>query len=149
MHRVDRSHSANQPGESPRRPLMRPLEQAALAAIMGLSAAAMGLSLLVQNIRHGGMIEIDDAEPVAIDYRIDINRADWPEFALLPNIGDEMARQIVASRAAGGPFLSHDDLRRVRGIGPKTLESIRPYLLPVADLENVAGEPSPEIPPGT
>jgi len=38
------------------------------------------------------------------------------------------ARRIVEVRAAG-PFKSADDLRRVKGIGPKTLEAIRPFVV--------------------
>jgi DNA uptake protein ComE-like DNA-binding protein len=38
-----------------------------------------------------------------------------------------MAAKIVAARA-DKPFASVDDLRRVSGIGPKTLDAIRPYL---------------------
>jgi competence protein ComEA len=49
----------------------------------------------------------------------------------LPEIGEALAKGIVESREQDGPFASHDDLDRVRGIGPKTLERIRPYLRPV------------------
>jgi DNA uptake protein ComE-like DNA-binding protein len=44
----------------------------------------------------------------------------------------------VESREAEGPFADLEELRRVRGIGPKTLERIRPYLRPIAAAENVA-----------
>jgi len=47
---------------------------------------------------------------------------------LLPGIGPEKARRIVAWRAANGPFQTIDQLLEVSGIGPKTLERIRPYL---------------------
>jgi competence protein ComEA len=56
----------------------------------------------------------------------------------MPDIGPELARRIVADRQERGPFRDLDDLRRVRGIGPRTLEAMKPYLLPLADLEATA-----------
>jgi competence protein ComEA len=39
-----------------------------------------------------------------------------------------LARRIVADREQNGPFRSVDDLARVKGIGPKTLEHLRPWV---------------------
>lgn len=61
-------------------------------------------------------------------YQIDINQATWSEWAQLPGIGETLARRIVAERESDGPFKSIDDLRRVKGIGAKTLEKMRPHL---------------------
>jgi competence protein ComEA len=60
-------------------------------------------------------------------------------MALLPGIGEVLARRIVEDRRQRGPFRDLGELRRVRGIGPKTLEGMRPYLLPMPDLEATAG----------
>jgi competence protein ComEA len=57
----------------------------------------------------------------------------------LPDIGPTLAGRIVESRAAEGAYLDHDDLMRVKGIGPKTLEKIRPYLLPMPEHSGLAG----------
>ncbi|MBU4271375.1 MAG: helix-hairpin-helix domain-containing protein [Planctomycetes bacterium] len=89
---------------------------------------------------RGRLIEIDRAEPLVARFEVDINAADWPELILLPGIGETLAQRIVASRESDGPFADHDDLRRVQGIGPKTLERIRPYLRPMPNAENVAGK---------
>ena len=90
-------------------------------------------------IRHGGprgnLVEIERAEPQVADFDVDINTADWPELVQLPAIGETLARRIVESRKTDGPFGEHNDLRRVRGIGPKTLETIRPYLRPMKGKE--------------
>ena len=63
---------------------------------------------------------------------IDLNTATAQELELLPGIGPVMAGRIIAYREANGPFTSIDDVENVPGIGPKTLESIRP-LSTVAD----------------
>ena len=58
----------------------------------------------------------------------------------MPNIGEQLAKRIVTDRAERGLFRDHSEIRRVRGIGPKTLESMKPFLLPLPDLEATANE---------
>jgi competence ComEA-like helix-hairpin-helix protein len=73
------------------------------------------------------------ARPAAAALRpasMDVDRASEAELLRLPGIGPSLAARIVAERSAGGPFGGPDGLLRVRGIGPKTLEKIRPYLSP-------------------
>ncbi|MBW3595805.1 MAG: helix-hairpin-helix domain-containing protein [Planctomycetes bacterium] len=78
-------------------------------------------------------------DPPPIDFLVDVNSAPWTELSLLPGVGETLAKRIVESRAADGPFREHDDVLRVRGIGPKTLERMRPYLTPMPDFDSVAG----------
>jgi comEA protein len=59
---------------------------------------------------------------------ININTADIKEFEKLPRIGPAIASRIVAYRDQHGSFKSIDDLKKVKGIGAKTLENIKPYL---------------------
>ncbi|MDX1647413.1 MAG: helix-hairpin-helix domain-containing protein [Longimicrobiales bacterium] len=56
--------------------------------------------------------------------RIDVNRADPAELQRLPGIGPALASRIVAERAES-PFVSVEDLVRVRGIGPGTVAKLR------------------------
>jgi competence protein ComEA len=88
---------------------------------------------------RGQLIEIDRAEPLTAKYLVDINRADWPEMVQLPGLGETLALKIIADRKANGPFHDIEDLDRVDGIGLRTLERIRPYLLPIPEESNVAG----------
>ena len=59
---------------------------------------------------------------------IDINSATAKEFERLSGIGPQIAGRIVAYREQHGAFKRVDDLTKVRGIGPKTLERLRPHL---------------------
>jgi competence protein ComEA len=59
---------------------------------------------------------------------VDVNRASEEELRTLPGIGPTLARRIVQARARQ-PFRSAADLRRVKGIGPKILERLRPHVL--------------------
>jgi len=62
---------------------------------------------------------------------IDVNRDGQEDIELLPGIGPSKAGAIVESREADGPFTSIDDLTRVKGIGAKTVERIRPWADPI------------------
>ena len=55
----------------------------------------------------------------------------------LPGIGPKMAQRIVDERRKA-PFKTVDDLRRVSGIGPKTLERLRPFIPVGSDRSQVA-----------
>lgn len=59
---------------------------------------------------------------------LDANRDTAKDLELLPGVGEVKAEAIVKSRIEDGPFTSREDLLRVRGIGPKTLDRIEPWL---------------------
>jgi competence protein ComEA len=59
---------------------------------------------------------------------IDINSADASMLETIPGIGPVLAGAIVSHRDDNGPFPSVDALLDVSGIGPATLESVRPYV---------------------
>jgi hypothetical protein len=59
--------------------------------------------------------------------RIDLNRADARLLEALPGIGPARARDILAARRRR-VFVDVGDLERVHGIGPRSLERLRPYV---------------------
>jgi competence protein ComEA len=118
--------------------LLRRADQAAVAALVASALAAMIGWWACQGGWRGNLIEIDRADPLVARFEVDINAADWPELIQLPGVGQTLAHRIVESRETVGPFAGHDDLRRVHGIGPKTLDRIRPYLRPMPGSGNVA-----------
>lgn len=52
---------------------------------------------------------------------VNINQATASQLATLSGIGPKKAQDIVAYRAAHGPFKTVDDLTHVKGIGAKSL----------------------------
>jgi len=60
--------------------------------------------------------------------RIDINRADRSTLERLPGIGPVMAQRIIDFREQHGPFQHVEMLKSVRGIGVKSLETLRPHI---------------------
>jgi DNA uptake protein ComE-like DNA-binding protein len=80
-----------------------------------------------------------------LEGRIDPNIAEWYDLTRLPRVGEGLARRVVAYRQAKiqewreahpnepaeqAPrvFAHAEDLRSIKGIGPKTLEQLRPFL---------------------
>lgn len=58
--------------------------------------------------------------------KTDLNRADADELERLPGVGPVIAERIVAHRRRHGPFRRVGALTEVPGIGPATLEDLRP-----------------------
>lgn len=66
-----------------------------------------------------------------ISIRLNINTTTAADLEMLPTIGPKRAAAIIASRTTDGPFTTIDNLQRVPGIGPRTVNRIRPYLVPL------------------
>jgi competence protein ComEA len=122
--------------------LLRRSDQATVAVLVLIGFGSMVGWWIAHGGARGRLIEIDRADPLRASFQVDINRAEWPELAQLPGIGETLARRIVESRRRDGPFFDHQDLNRVQGIGPKTLEEIRPYLLPLPPQAAAVGQPT-------
>jgi competence protein ComEA len=96
-----------------------------------LAAIAIGVFLAVAGYRLLSRPGIDKPLPGQQTQilMIDLNSATEAELAALPKIGPALAKRIVEDRSVSGPYRSLDDLDRVPGIGPRTIESIRPYAI--------------------
>jgi competence protein ComEA len=70
------------------------------------------------------------AKTAAADARpVDINTAGSAELESVPGIGKSLAQRILTFREKNGAFASVDDLLKVQGIGEKSLQKLRPYLV--------------------
>jgi competence protein ComEA len=70
----------------------------------------------------------ESAPPVVPGGQISINSASAAQLEELPGIGPAIAARIVEYRQGSGGFKSIDELEKVKGIGPKKMESIRPHV---------------------
>ncbi|AMX82833.1 competence protein ComEA [Geobacillus subterraneus] len=61
--------------------------------------------------------------------QVAVNTATEEELMQIPGIGPTKAKAIIAYRDEHGPFQRVEDLLKVSGIGEKTLEKLKPYLL--------------------
>jgi competence ComEA-like helix-hairpin-helix protein len=62
------------------------------------------------------------------NFRVNVNESIWVDWMQLEGIGPSLAQRIVAYRNLNGGFSSIEDVARVPGIGPATLDRIRPWL---------------------
>lgn len=79
-----------------------------------------------QLVIGGGGLLVTPTPPVG--GLVNINTADAALLETVPGIGPTIASRIIAYREENGPFERVDDLQKVAGIGPATLEQIRPYI---------------------
>ena len=95
-----------------------------------LIALVILLGIFRWKLSGGGLapIEIVSQKPREYFYAIDINRASWVEWAQLDGIGEKLSRRIVQDRDERGAFRTVDDLGRVRGVGMKLVDKLRPFL---------------------
>lgn len=63
------------------------------------------------------------------DGRVVLNAATEDDLRKLPRVGPSRAKSILALRAKLGKFRSVNDLLRVKGIGRKTLEHLKPKMV--------------------
>lgn len=92
---------------------------------------ALCVAILI--LGSAGHVRADDGSSAGTDTRgpaqpIDINSATPEQLTEIPGIGTAIAQRIVEFREKEGPFRKVEDLMKVRGIGEKSFQKIRPYV---------------------
>ncbi len=67
--------------------------------------------------------------PTRTDGRVNINTATLADLDSLPGIGPVMAERIIEYRKTKGAFNTPDDIKNVDGIGEKTFDKIKDYIV--------------------
>jgi DNA uptake protein ComE-like DNA-binding protein len=91
---------------------------ATLVALLGLGSAAIWFYRDARGV-------VDDFGPAEGSRCVNVNTADTSTLATLPGVGDALAHRIVAGR----PYSKVDDLLRVSGIGERSLDGSRPFVV--------------------
>lgn len=72
---------------------------------------------------------VDDNKEIKVIPAVNINTADTDTLMLIPGIGSVTAQKIVDYRKINGSFTDIAEIKRVDGIGDKTFESIKSYII--------------------
>ena len=99
--------------------------QLGLAFLLGVLALLLAQHAWRRLGVSGRPAELWPSSPSASQYLIDLNKAPREEIQQLPGIGPTLAKRIVDDRDQNGRFASLEDLERVHGIGPATVETLR------------------------
>ena len=84
---------------------------------------------LLYELQMGGVYSEKDSSEVSIpSLPLDLLSADEMELQVLPGVGPVIARRIIEWRSQRGHPWGPDDLLEVSGIGPATLERLRPFI---------------------
>lgn len=92
------------------------------SALLLLACATLAWAQIDQSRRA----RLDAVALASVQPMLDVNAASADALRLLPRVGATIAERIIDEREQNGPFATVDDLQRVRGIGPRTVERIRP-----------------------
>ncbi len=103
------------------------LEKSALV-LMAVVIFVGGICLLIEKRSPVIWQRFVDSWEGAVFVRVNVNTADVEEWKSLPGIGDYRAAQIVAFRESHGPFRSIEEVRYVKGIGPRVFGEIEKFL---------------------
>lgn len=111
-----------------RPPRLSPGDRLILGALSLALLGLCGLHIARTRGLAGFTPEFQRTEAVP-PHLVDVNTAEWWELQALRGIGEKRARAIVDCRdQKPGGFASVDELVEVRGIGPRSLELMRPHL---------------------
>jgi competence protein ComEA len=69
------------------------------------------------------------ADSVPAEGVVNLNTATADQLQLLPRVGPALASRIISFRDANGAFQSAGELVAVKGIGEKSLLSLKPYIV--------------------
>jgi competence protein ComEA len=101
-----------------------------LVRMRGVTCAAIVMSVLIAlagaSPLAAAQAQPEPAPPPA--QPVDLNTADAAALTKIPGIGPATAQRILEWREQNGPFRQVEDLMKVKGIGEKSLEKLRPYV---------------------
>ena len=101
--------------------------------IAAMIALLVALSWMLWMNRQPRTVSVAPVHSVSLEEleraaTINVNEASAAELEELPGIGPVLAQAIVEYREEFGSFEDVEELMEVYGIGPVTLEGMRPYL---------------------
>ena len=103
--------------------------EAAGGLLADADTAGLNLAARLNDGERVHVPRLSEAAPTATPAPLDLNRATAAELEALPGIGERRAQAILDYRTVSGGFDRVEDLLLVEGIGPATLEALRPLVV--------------------
>jgi competence protein ComEA len=94
-----------------------------------------GTKIIVGPERAVSLERMSGRDLLTLGLALDPNLATATDLEALPGIGPVLAQRIVEFREEQGPFKDIEALQKVKGLGPKILEKIRPYMVIIANIQ--------------
>ena len=91
-------------------------------------AEFQGVGMWSQPDSLGMRVQTEKAAMLEDLYPLNLNIATQQEIELIPSIGPGRASSIIAYRQENGSFGAVEDLLKIKGIGPATLEKLRQFV---------------------
>lgn len=82
-----------------------------------------------QNFTNGQVVASPATSTDSSSEKVDLNSADEAALTTIPGIGPTKAQAIIAYREENGSFQIIEDLKNVSGIGDKTFEKLKEYIV--------------------
>src|SRR4051812_10491204 len=113
-----------------------PSQRGVLIAFVLILSAALLIRLAINRSYFSDPQPLQSARADDLADKLDPNLATWQELAVLPQLGEKRAKEIVAyrdqyraDRRGEVVFKKAEDLLVIRGIGVALLTTIRPHLM--------------------
>ncbi len=106
----------------------RPQDRRIMTVLMSVLLLWLMIEWIVVATRRPDPLLLQRGPEFQAGFRVNVNESIWVDWMQLEGIGPSLAQRIVADRRLNGRFSSIEDVARVPGIGPATLDRIRPWL---------------------
>jgi competence ComEA-like helix-hairpin-helix protein len=106
-------------------PAVKPFDKPEILKAFALQEESIVLPLIHEQVSSG---EIPAALSLFINCPLPINRAEKEALEMLPGVGPHIANSILAVLQHQGKFASSEDLLKVSGIGPKSMQRLLPLI---------------------
>lgn len=104
-----------------------PSPAAALPSTTTGTLSAQATAALPPAIKKATKKGYPKAEPQPL-VKVNVNSADFKTLQTIKGIGPALAARIIEDRRFNGPYSNPEQLKRVRGIGPRNLQEILPQI---------------------
>lgn len=108
------------------------MRSSAICAFKALWMVSLFLSFLIAGeptVNKAAVAKTQsESQAQATSQTININTADVKMLQTLPRIGPKIAQRVVSYREENGAFKAVEDIKKVRGIGEKTFEKLKPLI---------------------